>query len=748
LFALWDSYQGVPKLGVSPAEYDEWRRQTDLFDELARYRYVGTGRDMTLTGGSEALRVRTTWASANLFSTLGVLPVVGRTFPLTGAAPVALLSYRLWHDALGADPKIVGAPIQLTSMIGSASPVGGQAFMVLGVLPQDFRLATWADVWLQEAQAADETTNPVRHAFGVIARLRPGVEIRQVSARLDSIGKRLERQNPTTSRGFGFRAAALQEDLAGNLRPALLVLLGGVACVLLIACVNVANLLLARATARRHEIAIRIALGASRWQIVRQSLAESLQLSVAGGATGLLLAYAGLNFLLLLLPTSSLDPAAIHMDVSTFTFLFAVSLVTGLAFGIAPALQAARQDPTDGLRDGSRTATVRSGMGRNALVVAEFSLALVLLLSAGLLIRSFARLLHVNPGFQPANVLSLRVALSPQSYPDGPQVHAFFERLESRLKSLPGVTAVAAANALPLAATQGNVIRFTVPDSPAMPRDALPSAQNCLVTPDYFRALGIPLIAGRTYQPDDLGKPYIIVNQIMAQRFWPSQDPIGKRFISGPWGPEPTWSTVIGVVGDVKQIGLDSESTNDFYSLWYGGSYLIVKTSSDPLALAPAVRREIHALDATAPVSDFRGMQQVLDESSGSRRFTTVLLSIFAAVAMALAIIGIYGMMSWSVAQRKQEIGVRMALGSGTAGIFRLILGRGLTLSAIGLAIGLAATLALSRVLASLLFEVSPHDPWILGGVSLLMLGISAAACYLPARRATKVDPIATLRSE
>ena len=474
-----------------------------------------------------------------------------------------------------------------------------------------------------------------------------------------------------------------------------------------------------------------------------------MQLSLAGGAAGLLLAYAGLNFLLRLIPAELLDPTTVHLDLSTLAFLFGVSLVTGLGFGIAPALQAARQDPNDGLRDSGRSVTRGSSNGRNALVVAEFALALLLLMGAGLFIRSFARLLHVNPGFQPASVLTLRVMLSPQSYPDAQRQRAFFERLRTRLKSLPGVKSVAATNALPLAATRGNTIRFAVPDSPSMPRDVLPSRIRIASSrPVISTRSAFPCSPAATYSSADLGKPNIIVNQTMARTFWPGENPIGKRFISGPWGPSPSWSTVIGVVGDVKQFGLDSENTNDFYSLWYGGSYLIIQTSSDPLSLVSSVRREIQALDPTAPVSDFHSMQQVIDASAGPRRFTTILLSIFAALAIALASIGIYGVMSWSVAERRQEIGVRMALGAEPRGIFRLILGRGLKLGAIGLAIGLALTLALSRVLASLLFEISPHDPWILGGLSMLMLALTGAACYLPARRATEVDPLTTLRAE
>ena len=749
LIAIWDQYQGQPKLGGSPAEYEQWSRQTDLFDGVAFYRYVGNGRDTNLSGGAEAVRVLTTWASASLFPLLGVQPAAGRFFGAAEAsAPVVLLSYRLWRDHFGANPKIIGTPIRLSSLPGAATDVNAEAFTVDGVLPPEFPLAAWADVWMPEGQAGDETTNPVRHAFGVIARLKPGVEIRQVSARLESIGQRLEREHPSTSKGFSFTVTGLQRDLAGNLRPALLVLLGAVTLVLLIACVNVANLLLARSTARRHEMAIRIALGAGRWRIVRESLAESLGLALAGGAAGLAIAYVGLRALLRLIPAAPVDPASVHLDLTTLAFLFAASLATGLVFGIAPALEAARQDPNTGLRESGRGVARGSSAGRSALVVAEFALAFSLLLGAGLFLRSLARFLHVDPGFEPAHVLTLRFTLSAQSYSDDEKLRAFFDRLESRLTALSGVQAVALANALPLGSTRGNTIRFVVPGSAAMRGDILPTAQNCLVTPDYFRALGIPLIAGRVYEPRDIGQSYVIVNERMARTFWPGESAVGKRFITGPWGPNPTWSTVIGVVGDVKQFGLDSEPTNDFYTLWYGGTYLLVRTSSDPLALASVVRRQIQALDPTAPVSDVASMQQIVDASSGSRRFTTVLLSIFAALALVLALIGIYGVMSWSVAQRRQEIGVRMALGADQPGIIRLILGRGLRLSVIGLAIGLAATLALSRVLASLLFGTSPHDPWILGAVSLVMLAVTGAACYLPARRATEVDPLDALRAE
>jgi predicted permease len=744
LVAIWDSYQPqFAKLGVSPTEYDEWGRQTDIFEDVARYRYVAIGKETNLTGGREPIRVQPTCASSSFFSILGVRPMLGRAFEAAddapNAAPIALLSHRLWLDYFSANPNLIGAPIQLN----------GQAFTVVGVLPPDFHLPAWADLWLPQAQAGDEISSPVRHAFGVIARLRANVSLRQARVRLESIAQRLEREHPTTSKGFGVTITSLQDDLAGNLRPALLVLLGAVALVLMIACVNVANLMLSRAATRRREFAIRIALGAGRWRVVRQSLAESIQLSLAGGAAGLLLAYAGLGFLIRLAPAGMIDSAAVHIDATTLGFLFAVSLVTGIVFGIAPAIQAAGQDPQEGLKDGGRTFTTGASAGRDALVIAEFALALALLMGAGLFIHSFARLLHVNPGFRVANVLTLRVQpqLSAQGEANAQKLKTFYERLDLRLHSLPGVKSVAATNAPPLATERNNTMRFVVPGSPLMRPDMFPTAQRHNITPDYFRTLGIPL-RGRTYTARDLDGPFVIVNENMARTFWPGEDAVGKRFITGPFGPAPTWSTIIGVAADIKQIGLDSERTNDFYFLWYGPTYLMIRTNGDGFALAPAVRREIHALDPDSAVSDFRTMDQLLDSSTGPRRFSTLLLSIFAGLALVLAVIGIYGIMSWSVAQRTQEIGIRMAVGADSSGILKLILGRGLKLSAAGLVVGLGTTLALTRVLAGQLFEISPHDPWVLTVVSVLMLGVTAAACYLPARRATKVDPITTLRSE
>ena len=749
LVAIWDNYHGIPKLGVSPAEYDEWARQTDLFDGIGRYRHVGTGRDMNLSGGTEPLRVRTTWASASLFRVLGNAPAAGRFLRESDAsARVALMSYRLWLEKFGGDPKAIGRPVRLTTVAGSPALDSAQDFTLIGVLPPDFPLAPWADVWMPESQAADENTNPVRHAFGVVARLKPGVSERQAAARLASIGLRMQREHPATSGGFSFFVTSLQRDLEGNIRPALLMLFGAVTLVLLIACANVANLLLARSAARRHETAIRIALGASRGRIFRESLSESIAFALAGGAAGLLVAYAGVFFLPRLLPGDLLDPASLHMHWNTLGYSLLISFVTAALAGASPALEAARQDLNHCLRENAPAVPRRSRWDRSALVIGEFALAFLLCLGAGLFLRSFERLVHVDPGFRPDQVLTLRFTLPSHSYPDDARQHAFFERLQTQLKALPGVKSVAVANALPLGSTRGNTIRFAVPGSKAMRADVLPMAQNSLATPDFFATLGIPVIAGRTYKPGDQGQPYVIVNQSLARTFWPGESAVGKRLITGPWGPKPAWSTVIGVVGDVKQFGLDSEHTNDFYTLWYGGSYLAIRTSTDPLALGPAVRKTIHALDPAIPVFDLASMQQIVNASSHARRFTSILLSMFAAIALALAMLGIYSVISWSVEQRRREIGVRMALGAEPRGIVGLILARGLRLSLIGLLIGLVGLLAAMRLLGSLLFEISPHDPWAIFGAATLMLAVSAMACYLPARRASNVDPLETLRAE
>ena len=471
LVAIWDTYQpNFPKLGVSPTEYDEWARQIDVFEDVGRYRYVVGGQEANLTGGAEPRRVQASCASSSLFRMLGVHAILGRTFQAQDDGPnapfIALLSDRLWRDYFNADPKLIGAPIQLQ----------GRAFTVVGVLPPAFKLPSWADLWLPEGMAGDEVTNPLRHGFGVIARLKPAISPRQVQARLDSIGQRLAREHPKTSKNFGLTVRGLQQDLAGNLRPALLVLLGAVSIVLLIACVNVANLLLSRAATRRREVAIRIALGAGRWRIVRDSLGESIRLSLAGGGAGLLVAYAGLGALLRLAPTGTLDPSSSHLDLTSLAFLAGVSVLTGFIFGIVPALGAARLDPSEGLKEGSRSYSHGSSAGRNALVVVEFALALVLLMGAGLLVRSFARLLNVNPGFRTANLLTLR--FEPSGFPDSKTLRIFYERLETRLKSLPGVTAVAATNELPLATERANTQRFVVPSSPLMRPDVFPVAQR------------------------------------------------------------------------------------------------------------------------------------------------------------------------------------------------------------------------------------------------------------------------------
>ena len=724
LIAVWDTYvPQFPRIGVSPAELAAWQQQTDVLVESAWYRHVPNDLDLTAPG-SEALEVHATFASATLFSLLGVAPALGRAFAEHQAPDSVLLSHALWQQRFGADPAVVGKTVRLSE----------REFTVVGVMPAGFRFPDWADVWLPQGPLlGDELTNPVRHALGFVARLRNGVTVPAAAARLEGIAGRLAAEHPTTSTGWGVQVSGLQEDLTANIRPALLLLLGAVALVLLIACANIANLLLARASGRSKETAVRMALGAGAWSIVRPMLAESLVVAIMGGALGLALARATL---------AALAPVPAPLDGAVLAFLAAVCLVTGAAFGAAPALQSLRSDPLAAIQAGT---PARGGIGgtRGALVVAEFALAVVLVVGAGILVKSFARLMGVHTGFDPHGVLTMRISIPPSRKPD-----VLFHRIEERLRPLAGVESVAAANALPLIASRANSTRFDVPGSPLINHNALPGAQIRAVSPEYFRALRIPLLAGRGFTERDLNESVVIINETFARRFWPGRDAVGMKFVTGPWGPKPTWSTIVGVVGDVKQFGLDSEPSLDLYFPSLAPRYLVVRAGGDAARLADAVRREIRGIDPGVPLSDVRTMDQVAAESARSRRWTMGLLAGFAALALLLALVGIYGVMSWAVAQRTREIGIRMALGAQTGQVMRMVLRDAVWLACLGLGIGAAAAMALRQVLAGLVFEVSTADPVTYAGAAVLMLAVALLAGYLPARRAGRVEPLTALRWE
>lgn len=723
IVAIWDTYlPQFDKVGNSPVEVHAWEQQTDLFEQTAWYRYVSQDLDLSVPG-SEAIEVHAACASDRLFPLLGVSPFIGRTFTASEAPNSAILSFKLWQSRFGGSRAILGRSISLSE----------RQFTVIGVMPAEFQFPDFADLWLTQAQMGDELTSPVRHAAGFIGRMRPGVSLEQVRTRGLAISIRLAAEHPKTSHGWGMKVAGLQNDLTASMRPALLVLLGAVAMVLLIACANVANLLLSRASGRAKEIAIRTALGASLWRIVRQVLTESIVLAAAGGLLGLALGAWALH---------AFAPIPAPLDFSVLLFVFAVSALTGIAFGLAPALHAMRSDRNAVIKSGSVTGGGSPAI-RSTLVVVEFALAVVLLSGAGILVRSFARLMHVDPGFDPHGVLTLRLAVPPSRKPD-----ILFHRIEEKMKSVPGVESVAVTNALPLLGKRGNTSRFNVPGSPLINPDALPGAQLHTASPDLFRTLRIPLRSGRGFDERDLNQPVVIVNETMARRFWPGRDPVGLKYITGPWGASPTWSTIIGVAGDVKQFGLDSEPSLDEYFPSVTPQYLLVRSRGNVASLENAVPREIHEIDAELPIADVRTMDEVVGESSRTRRWTMGLLAAFAGLALLLAVVGIYGVMSWSVMQRTREIGIRMALGARPGQVLEMVLRYALKLAAAGLIIGIVGALALRRVLSSLVFDVSTTDPATYIGVAFLLLLAAGIACYVPARRASRGDPLVALRWE
>ncbi len=695
LATIWDTYPPLyPKLGVSPLEREALEKESALFEETAWYRYVPKNLNL-IEPGAAALELHAAIISSSLIPMLGATPALGHGFGADESPQSVLLSDRLWKAHFGGDVAVIGRTIHLDD----------QAFTIVGVMRAGFAFPESADIWLPKGPLLnDELTNPVRHSLGFLARLRPGVTQAQAKSRVDAIFVQLAAEHPSTSKGFGVQIATLQDDLTASARPALLMLLGAVGLVLLIACGNVANLLLSRATGRTKEIAIRTALGASKGRLMRLLLTESLLLALAGGALGLLLAVLSVNYI---------SPVRAAIDSSVLLFLFLVSTAAGIAFGLAPVIQAKAIDPMTAMKSGS-SARGKPSMLRGTVVVAEFGFTLIVVIAAGILTKSFLLLVHVDPGFNPRGVLTVRLSWPPSRDPK-----ALFTRMEERLKTLAGIDAVAASNALPLIADRATAFRFNVPGNPLINPDALPVAQIRAVSPDYFRAMQIPLKSGRTLTIQDLPQPVVMINESMARRFWPTRDPVGVKFITGSFGPKPTWSTIVGVVGDVKQFGLDSEPTMDVYFPSAAPTYLILKSTADPQSLAAAVQRELVAIDPGLAVSQVLTMQQVLDQSSDSRRWTTSLLGAFAILALTLALVGIYGVLSWTVSQRTKEIGIRVALGADAGQVRSMVFRYAVKLCVVGLAIGLGGSFALRRYLASLTFHVSTADPWMYGAATL-----------------------------
>jgi predicted permease len=757
LVRVWNSWDDQPRGDVSPAEYLDYRDRASALEHLGVY----AGATAAVTGNGEPEQVPADFISAGVIPALGVAPVLGRAFTPEEELPGfdgVLLGYGLWQRRYGGSPSVLGQRVT----------VNGIPRTVIGVMPRGFRLPNGLDdeepgeMFLPIGIHPDSVTERGSHFLNTVARLRAGVTVEQATASLQAVAREFVTAFPDdypSGMRFDTRAEPLRDVIVGDVRPTLLVLLGAVGFVLLIACANLANLFLSRTEARTREIAVRTALGAGRHRVVSQLLVESVILALAGGVLGTLLAAWGTRALVALSPPEIPRLSEVGIDAGVLAFALGVSLLTGVLLGLVPGLHASAFDLRGALGAGGRGAT--AGRARQALrrglVVGEVSLALVLLTGAGLLVQSFARLVRVDPGFHAENVLAVPLSLPARQYAEVPQVIAFYRDLHDRVDALPASNAVGAVAFLPLASGRGD-LNFEIEGRP-VPDDApSPRADWQVVTPGYFRAMGMRLLRGRTLSAadDERAPGAVVINESLARRYWPGEDPIGVRFkLGGEAGPG--WVTIVGIVGDVRYRALDTEPEPEMYlahsqfRMWHGGTILramtlVVRSESDPTGLSGAIRREIRALDANLPIGTITTMEEVRAESVASSRFVMLLLSIFSGVALAIAAVGIYGVMAYAVSLRTKEIGVRLALGATPRRVLRMVIGQGLMLAAGGVALGLLAALWLTRLIAGLLFDVSPSDPATIAGVSAVLMAVALVACYIPARRATRIDPVAAMR--
>ena len=739
---------GIHQNQAAPANFFDLRSQNQSFEALGAYGPL----DINLTGSGDPERLDGHLVTANVFSILGVAPALGRTFlpneDQVGQEHVVVLSDALWQQRFNRDPSILNRNITLN----------GESFTVVGVMPRGFFFpARETALWVPWAMEPDQASGRGDHYLTLVARLKPDVTIERANADLDSIAQRLSAEYPRTNEGLGFTAHALHRDYVGDLRLPILILFGAVGLVLLIACANVANLLLAQATTRRKEIAIRIALGARRWTIVRQMLVESLLLACGGGLLGVLGALWSVQALAKLLPESLSKLQGVTIDARVLLFTLGVSVLTAVVFGGVPALLASRTTPGATLSDVARDmAGGTSGRHvRRVLVVSEVALAVVLLVSAGLLIRSFQLLRQVDPGFKTENALTMRMVLPFPKYAKKETRSAFYDEVLRKVKDVPGVEAAGVITFLPLS-FNGMNFSFSV-EGRAAPSDMnLPFALFRVVSPDYFRAMGIPLQRGRFFEANDSpdSQPVVLINRRLAEHYWPGEDAIGKRLKVGPADSPNAWLTVVGVVGDTRQTGL-YEQKLEFYvpymqerRSFMAPRDLVLRTTSDPAGIAAAVRNAVWTVDKDQPVSNVRTMDQVFAAAISQERFQALMLGLFAALALVLACVGLYGVISYSVVQRTHEIGVRMALGAQSVDVLRLVIRQGMFLTFTGLAIGIVAGTFATRVLTDMLFGVTPRDPLTFVGVPVLLLFVAFVACYVPARRATRIDPLVSLRYE
>jgi putative ABC transport system permease protein len=751
LVMVWedDTKGGYPRDTPAVANYIDWRDQNQVFEGMA----ATAEASFNLTGTGDPERLEGQLVSASFFPLLGVEPQLGRVFlpeeDRPGVNNVVLLSHGLWQRRFGSDPNVVGKPVTLNGGTGT----------VVGVMPPQFQHpGEKAELWVPIGFTPEQEASRGRHYLKVLARMKPGVTLAQAQAEMSAIAARLEQQYPDQNKDLGATVTAMHEYVAGDIRPALLVLLGAVGFVLLVACANVANLLLARAAARQKEIAIRVALGASRFRLIRQFLTESLLLAALGGGVGLLLSLWGVSLLQSFIPQSISQVKSVAIDGHVLLFTLLVSLLTGLVFGLAPAAQASKFNLNETLKEGGRdsAAGVRGNRIRGLLVVAEVAVSLLLLIGAGLLINSFLRLRSVDPGFRTDKLLTMEVVLPGTKYPEHAQRAAFYTDLLRRVEALPGVKSAAVTTNLPLY-PQGNSISFSIEGRPDPATGRKPTVVTRVISPRYFDTMGIQLLQGRPLtEQDRADTPSVaVLSETMARRFWPDGDALGKRITPGRAdSTDPSdWITVVGVVKDVRQFELDAEPKPQMYLSYEQAGFfepndLVVSTDAEPLSLAPAVRKAVWEVDKDQPVSNVRTMEDILSGSIARQRFSMLLLGVFAGLALILAAVGIYGVISYSVAQRTREIGLRMALGAQRSDVVKMVVGQGLKLVLIGVAFGLAAAFVLTRVMSSLLFGVSATDPVTFIIISLVLIGVALLASFIPARSATKVDPMIALRAE
>ena len=735
---MWGTFSQGNQASTSPPDFLDYRAQNSTFEEFAAMMFIS----YNLTGESEPERVTALNVTTNFFKAIGITPVHGRDFTAEEEKPgqrVAIISEGLWRRRLGGELPVIGKTLTLD----------GATYTVVGVAPNSTQLIAESDIWTP--MSFDDDGMKVRrfHFLRAFGRLKPGISLQQAKTDLDTIAIGLEKQYPDTNTTWRLRLVPLRDEMLGDVRTPLYVLLGAVGFVLLIACANVANLLLARAAGRQKEIAIRSAMGARPLRLIRQLLVESLLLAAAGGGLGLLLSVWGTELLVKLGPDTIARAGAIGVDTRVLGFTLVVSLLCGVIFGLAPALQTSRPDLNESLKEGGKGAPgISHNRTHRFLVVTEVALAMVLLVGAGLLVQSFRQLQNVDPGYDPTNVLTMRLFLPESKYREPNQAGAFVDQVLTRVAALPGVKAVGTTTQLPLRG--GNDTYFKIEGRPFADPNQQVTALNPAVSHDFFTALGISLIKGRKFTDQETKEPAktVIINESFAATYFPDDDPLGQRLIIDLG--RPATCEIIGVTRDIKQFSLQSEPTPTMYlpDINIGRPSLVVRAFGDPPALTSAIRGAVQSIDKDQPIANVASMEEILSRSVGEPRFRTVLLGVFAALALVLAAIGIYGVMSYTVARRTHEIGIRMALGARSKDTLMLIVGQGLSLALIGVGVGLAGAFGLTRLLSSLLFGVSPTDLSTFVVIALLLTGVAAMACFIPALRATRVDPMRALRHE